>query len=126
MGRSRRLFARDASEIDGAVGEARGRFRGPPGPPRPPPVGVQAPARRDAATTTQPSRPSPHRRPANPFPTLTLLEAYGVMCWLDAANSRLPVSIVTVRALPMLLPSFARLPSTVTMSPTFIVLRVQP
>ena len=45
---------------------------------------------------------------------------------LDAANSRVPVDSVTERALPMLLPSFAALPSTVTMSPIFIELRVQP
>ena len=34
--------------------------------------------------------------------------------------------MVTDRALPVGLPSFARLPSTVTLSPIFIVLRVQP
>ncbi|MNC87111.1 hypothetical protein D3C83_28120 [compost metagenome] len=33
---------------------------------------------------------------------------------------------MTVRALPVGLPSLARLPSTVTVSPIFMVLRVQP
>ncbi len=45
----------------------------------------------------------------------------------DAAPSFLPVAgIVTDRALACLVPSFASVPSTMTSSPTFMVLRVQP
>ena len=46
--------------------------------------------------------------------------------WLEPANSFWPPVSVTERALPMLEPSFARLPSTVTSSPIFIELRDQP
>src|SRR5690349_4461779 len=53
--------------------------------------------------------------------------AYGVVPWLDAAKSRCPVAAsVTERALPVGLPSLAMLPSTVTVSPIFMVFRVHP
>ena len=45
---------------------------------------------------------------------------------LDAAPSLLPSAVVTVRALARLAPVRARLPSTVTTSPSFIVSRSQP
>src|SRR4029450_5180175 len=100
------------------------------GPPRPPPVGaLGACAPRDAATThdNPAAAVARSRRPGNPFRTPNLLEVYGVVCWLDAANRRWPVdAIVTALALPTLLPSFALLPSTVTLSPTFIELPLQP
>src|SRR6266496_2780354 len=52
---------------------------------------------------------------------------YGVSSWLEAAKSRLPVAVInTVFVFAWLLPSRARVPSTVTVSPTFMELRVQP
>src|SRR5262249_30243657 len=55
------------------------------------------------------------------------VQRWGVSVWLEAANRRLPVAtIVTTRALPMLVPSFACDPSTAISSPTFMVFRVQP
>src|SRR5262249_59062970 len=53
-------------------------------------------------------------------------------CWrvvgspLDAAPSVLPSAVVTNLAFARLLPSRARLPATVTTSPTFIVSRSHP
>jgi hypothetical protein len=52
---------------------------------------------------------------------------YGFVPWLDPANSLCPVLINTIdRALACRLPSLARVPSTVTASPSFSELRVQP
>src|SRR4029450_3925424 len=52
---------------------------------------------------------------------------YGFVPWLDPANSLCPGLINTNdRALPSKLPSLARLPSTVTASPIFTELGVQP
>ena len=52
---------------------------------------------------------------------------YGFVVWLEPANSLRPVLISTIdRALPSKLPSFARVPSTVTSSPMFTELGVQP
>ena len=52
--------------------------------------------------------------------------AYGVASWLDPANIRLPSAVVTERAFEFVLPSRAREPRTVTTSPAFNELRVQP
>src|ERR1041385_2446515 len=52
---------------------------------------------------------------------------YGFVVWLEPANSLLPVlARIIVRALPRFVPSFARVPSTVTASPIFTELGVQP
>ena len=52
---------------------------------------------------------------------------YGFEPWLDPANSLCPVLINTIdRALACRLPSLARVPSTVTASPSLSELRVQP
>src|SRR5215831_15666799 len=54
-------------------------------------------------------------------------QGYGFVVWLEPANSLCPVLINTIdRALPSKLPSFARVPSTVTASPIFTELGVQP
>src|SRR5262249_55063520 len=45
---------------------------------------------------------------------------------LEPANSFRPLARVTERALPLSEPSFARQPETITASPIFIELRVQP
>lgn len=52
---------------------------------------------------------------------------YGFVVWLEPANSLRPVLINTIDlALPSKLPSFARVPSTVTSSPIFTELGVHP
>lgn len=56
----------------------------------------------------------------------TPVARYDVSPWLDAAENRAPDGSTIDRALAAFDPSFARLPSTVIRSPTFIDFRVQP
>src|ERR1041385_8139931 len=104
------LFAGDAAKVRRAVGESRRRF--------------SSALRGGTLSVRGPERGNhDHRRRDRDAHQAH----HCASVWLDAANRRLPVlASTTARALPYGDPSRARLPSTVTVSPIFSVLRVQP
>ena len=71
-----------------------------------------------------------HKKRTNPLCLLCLFVAYFIYGWalpsLEAAPSFFPSASITLRAFPLGVPFFASVPFTVTVSPSFIVVRVQP